>query len=146
MNEQPERTMSTSDLVTATDQGRRPQDDGMATATVAAQANGGRPNRSATSDDRGSNGQSLPLLPDEQAGGLRSRWDTVQTSFVDDPRHAVEQADGLVAEAITNLAGVFAQERTSLEEQWSRGDQVSTDDLRFALQRYRAFFHRLLSL
>jgi len=58
----------------------------------------------------------------------------------------VEQADGLVAQAMKRLAEVFAQERSKLEGQWDRGDNVSTEDLRIALQRYRTFFHRLLSI
>jgi hypothetical protein len=33
-----------------------------------------------------------------------------------------------------------------LEKQWDRGDNVSTEDLRVALQRYRSFFDRLLNL
>jgi hypothetical protein len=58
----------------------------------------------------------------------------------------VEQADGLVAEAIQQLAKVFAEERSTLEQQWSRGDEVSTDDLRVGLQRYRSFFQQLLEV
>ena len=70
----------------------------------------------------------------------------VQTAFVDEPRRAVEQADGLVAAAMKRLAEVFAEERSGLEKQWDRGDNVSTEDLRVALQRYRSFFHRLLAI
>jgi glutathione S-transferase len=77
---------------------------------------------------------------------MRSRWDAVQTGFVDEPRQAVEQADQLVAEAMKRLAETFASERSNLEGQWSRGDQVSTEDLRMALRRYRTFFERLLSI
>jgi hypothetical protein len=43
------------------------------------------------------------------------------------------------------LADGFAEERSLLERQWDRGDNVSTEDLRVALQRYRAFFGRLLN-
>jgi hypothetical protein len=32
------------------------------------------------------------------------------------------------------------------KRQWSRGEQVSTEDLRLALQRYRDFFERLLAV
>jgi hypothetical protein len=39
-----------------------------------------------------------------------------------------------------------AGERAQLEQQWDRGDNVSTEDLRVALQRYRSFFSRLLTL
>jgi hypothetical protein len=87
-----------------------------------------------------------PLFSAEEAGQFRSRWDAIQVGFVDEPRRSVEQADELVASTIKRLAQVFADERTKLEQQWSRGDQVSTEDLRLALQRYRSFFGRLLSI
>ena len=89
---------------------------------------------------------STPLFPSGELDGLRTRWKEIQTAFVDEPRKAVEQADGLVAQAMKRLAEVFAQERSKLEGQWDRGDNVSTEHLRVALQRYRTFFHRLLSI
>jgi hypothetical protein len=89
--------------------------------------------------------QPTPLLAGDESGKFRSRWDDIQTGFVDEPRRSVEQADQLVAELMKRLAEVFAQERGRLEEQWSRGDQVNTEDLRIALQRYRSFFQRLLA-
>jgi hypothetical protein len=88
----------------------------------------------------------IPLFPAGEATSFRARWGEAQTSFVDEPRHAVEQADGLVAEMMQRLASVFADERSTLEQQWSRGDDISTEDLRVALQRYRSFFDRLLSV
>jgi|SRR5580704_4056485 hypothetical protein len=87
-----------------------------------------------------------PLFPANELEELRSRWSGVQTAFVDEPRRAVEQADGLVASAMKRLAEVFAEERSKLEQQWDGGGNVSTEDLRIALQRYRSFFHRLLSI
>jgi len=87
-----------------------------------------------------------PLFPENEAGELRRRWDSVQASFVDEPRRAVEQADELVANAMKRLAETFANERAALESQWDRGDSVSTEDLRLALQRYRSFFGRLLAV
>jgi len=87
-----------------------------------------------------------PLFPDNELGDLRTRWDHIQAGFVDEPRKAVEEADGLVASTMKRLAEVFAQERSKLEGQWDRGDNVSTEDLRVALQRYRSFFQRLLSI
>jgi hypothetical protein len=89
---------------------------------------------------------STPLFPSSELETLRTRWKEVQTAFVDEPRRAVEQADGLVASAMKRLAEVFAEERSQLEKQWDRGDSVSTEDLRVALQRYRSFFDRLLSV
>jgi hypothetical protein len=86
-----------------------------------------------------------PLLADDDTAGFRNRWQGVQTGFVDEPREAVQRADALVAELMQRLATTFRDERESLEAQWSRGDDVSTEDLRVALQRYRSFFERLLS-
>ena len=85
------------------------------------------------------------LLPREQNADFQSRWETIQTGFVDDPRQTVEQADELVANVMQRLAEGFAAERERLEQQWGRGEDVSTEDLRIALQRYRGFFQRLLS-
>jgi len=86
-----------------------------------------------------------PLLPDDQAAEFRGRWESLQTGFVDEPRRAVEDGDALVAELMQRLAQSFSDERQTLEAQWDRGDDVSTEDLRVALQRYRSFFVRLLS-
>jgi hypothetical protein len=91
------------------------------------------------------NNSAVPLFPDEELHGLRAQWDRAQTSFVDEPRKAVEQADSLVANVVKRIAEQFANERAQLEKQWDRGDNVSTEDLRQALKRYRAFFDRLLT-
>jgi hypothetical protein len=87
-----------------------------------------------------------PLFPANEAEQLRGRWADIQASFVDEPRRAVQDADGLVAAAIKRMAETFAEERTRLEGQWDRGDEVSTEDLRVALRRYRSFFDRILSV
>jgi len=86
-----------------------------------------------------------PLFDEAATTDLRDRWTDVQAGFVDEPRSAVERADSLVAEVMQRLADSFATERKALEQQWSRGDDVSTEDLRVALRRYRSFFDRLLS-
>jgi hypothetical protein len=93
-----------------------------------------------------SGAETTPLFPDNELGDLRTGWDRIQAGFVDEPRKAVEEADSLVASTMKRLAEVFAQERSKLEGQWDRGDNVSTEDLRVALQRYRSFFQRLLSI
>jgi hypothetical protein len=90
--------------------------------------------------------EAVVLLADEQAHELRTRWADVQTGFVDEPRRAIEQADALVADVMERLAQSFANERAQLESQWSSGKDVSTEDLRLALRRYRSFFDRLLSV
>ena len=103
-------------------------------------------NTVANTDPAVHNSDTTPLFPNDELEDLRNQWNSVQGAFVDEPRRAVEQADGLVASAMKRLAEVFAQERSELEKQWDRGDNVSTEDLRIALQRYRSFFHRLLSI
>jgi hypothetical protein len=90
--------------------------------------------------------QTAPLFSSEEAKDFRARWDAIQVGFVDEPRRVVEQADTLVAVAMKRLAEMFATERTKLEGQWDRGDNVSTEELRLALRRYRSFFGRLLSV
>jgi len=65
---------------------------------------------------------------------------------VDDPRVSVKDADELVADVIRNLTDTFEDKQISLEDQWKSGGNVSTEDLRIALQRYRSFLNRLLSL
>jgi hypothetical protein len=67
------------------------------------------------------------LLPVAECDRLRTRWEEIQTGFVDDPHRTFEQADDLVAEVMRRLAERFA-----------------TDDLPAALARYRAFFQRVL--
>jgi hypothetical protein len=85
------------------------------------------------------------LLPDDETDRLSARWHDIQAGFVDEPRVSVEQADALVAHLMQRLASGFSDERERLESQWDRGDDVSTEDLRVALTRYRSFFDRLLT-
>jgi hypothetical protein len=77
---------------------------------------------------------------------FNTRWSEVQTGFVDEPRSAVQRADALVSDVINRIGDSFSRERAQLEQQWDRGGDVSTEDLRLALQRYRSFFSRLLTL
>ena len=96
-------------------------------------------------EDRGTR-EHAPLFAQPEAGEFRTRWTDIQASFVDEPRQSVEQADTLVAEVMQRLAQVFADERKQLEQQWDRGGETNTEELRLALQRYRSFFDRLLSI
>jgi len=86
-----------------------------------------------------------PLVPDDMVVDFKARWDVIQQGFVDDPRNAVTDADKLVGDVLERLSSTFDQQHQSLEGQWSDGEP-STEDLRGALQRYRAFFDRLLTL
>jgi hypothetical protein len=86
-----------------------------------------------------------PLFSSSDADRYRDQWTNVQSEFVDQPREAVEQADRLVADLMQSLAAQFSDTRTGLESQWNDNDDVSTEDLRVAMTRYRSFFERLLS-
>jgi len=85
------------------------------------------------------------LLPNDEAGRYDERWKNVQVGFVDHPRQSVEEADKLVADLMQRLATEFAETRAGLERQWESSDNVSTEDLRVAMTRYRSFFERLLA-
>jgi hypothetical protein len=86
------------------------------------------------------------LFADGELNEMRSRWTEVQSAFVDDPRDCVQKADGLVADVVDKLTAGFSGARAQLEEQWARGEEASTEDLRIALKRYREFFERLLAV
>jgi hypothetical protein len=130
------------------------RDEHLSTADVARAAKPTKPTETmpetarATPTPSTQNGEQRPmaLFTKEESANFKQRWSDIQADFVDEPRHSVEEADSLVAELMKLLAETFASERTGLENQWNRGANVSTEDLRLALQRYRSFFDRLLSL
>jgi hypothetical protein len=86
------------------------------------------------------------FFADADVQRLRSEWSELMPRFVDEPRETVERADELVATALRRIAEVFADEKRQLEAEWSKGGELSTEDLRQAIRRYRAFFDRLLSV
>lgn len=131
--------LSTAALAHADEPAEQNYDEQRVDSRDRANLNGSMPQSSET-DERSA------LFPAEEAKDFRAKWDAVQVGFVDEPRQAVERADSLVAGAMKRLAEMFAAEREQLEKQWDRGDSVSTEDLRLALRRYRAFFGRLLSM
>jgi len=115
---------------------------GLTTADIAGSADA-QPGQ--TADERYAGAAAGPLLPVDETERYDEQWRNVQASFVDQPRHAVEEADKLVADLMQRLATEFAETRTGLERQWERSDDVSTEDLRVAMTRYRSFFERLLA-
>jgi hypothetical protein len=128
--------------------GDRPGDD--RAATPRERVDGDPPTASSPTTDieeaRPAATVAAPLFPTEEADSLRTRWDSIQTEFVDEPRTAVEKADSLVGDVMQRLADGFSHERSRLEKEWDQGESVSTEDLRVALKRYRSFFDRLLSV
>jgi hypothetical protein len=143
------RPLSTADLAqrdaderetaAATDATTAPDDR---SAEAAEPSSAGKEGRTVVADEE----ERAPLFSPQDAQALRERWNDIQTGFVDEPRPTVERADELVAELMKRLAESFAQERGDLEQQWDRGEQISTEDLRVTLRRYRSFFDRLLSV
>jgi hypothetical protein len=87
-----------------------------------------------------------PLFDEGRESELRERWHALQARFVDDPRDTVSEADSLVAELLRDLAQSFDDARSRIENQWSSGEDVSTEELRITLKRYRSFFERLLEV
>jgi hypothetical protein len=126
-----EPTLSTADFVATGE--RRKQEDTLAME-----------NRGGTAIAREET--PAPLFNENQAQEMRNHWHEIQGTFVDEPREAVKKADELVATAMKRLAEMFAEERNKLEHQWDHGGDISTEDLRVAMQRYRSFFNRLLSV
>jgi hypothetical protein len=142
--------LTTADLASTAPQQAADQNGAITTATEdvaqqVANANVSRIDRQVTAVSQKATAAGQ-LFPAEEAQILRSRWDAIQAGFVDEPKRAVEQADCLVADTMKRLAEVFAQTRSDLESQWGGGGDISTEDLRLALQRYRSFFDRLLSV
>lgn len=135
MNEQDtKQPISTADVA----YGRNGNDDEQKT----------RPTSTSTANSKSTtmdNEKPTELLPGSTTTSYRSRWTSIQADFVDKPKESVREADGLVAEVIQELARSFAGQREQLEGKWSRGSDVSTEDLRQALQQYRSFFQRLLA-
>jgi hypothetical protein len=125
--------------------GGRAAEEGGASGGATDERPGGPTAEHRTGDGAASSAEAqAPLLPDEEARDFEGRWERIQVGFVDEPQRCVQEADSLVAEVMQRLADGFSRERKELEAQWSSGGEVSTEDLRVALQRYRSFFNRLL--
>jgi hypothetical protein len=140
--EDKEKVEQDEETMTAVDQGEReekPADRATSTRELAKDLE-------RTASGKADHSATTALFPENESRDFHKRWTEIQTGFVDEPRQAVERADQLVAQVIKRLADSFARERSRLEGQWGRGDNVSTEDLRVALQRYRAFFDRLLNI
>jgi hypothetical protein len=149
-----DRDLTTADLARGNDDMRGRGDDRLVAQGEQALAESPRPSapaqeppsKPAASRPASTNSPEAVLFTRDDASQLHGRWTDIQGAFVDEPRKAVERADSLVAEVMKKLAESFAQERAGLERQWDRGDNVTTEDLRIALQRYRSFFDRLLKV
>jgi hypothetical protein len=86
------------------------------------------------------------LFSANERNELEQRWNEIQARFVDEPRGSVQEANALVSDLMDRLVSGFSEQRARLEGQWERGDDVTTEDLRMVLMRYRSFFGRLLEV
>jgi alkylhydroperoxidase family enzyme len=132
------RALSTEQIAAA---GAEREDPPRAPAEQAVPARQAAPGSDAGAGDQ----PRAQLLEDNELQNLLVQWKDIQAEFVDEPRKAVQAADALVAELMQRLAQMFASERAQLESRWSGGEDVSTEDLRRGLRRYRSFFERLLA-
>ena len=130
--------------ITTADAGPRPLTTEM--IAQAGQREGAATTEAAANAGRAEEAAREPLFPSNELQNFRGQWSEAQGMFVDDPRSAVKKADELVARTVQRISQQFAEERGRLEHQWDRGEDVSTEDLRQTLRRYRDFFDRLLSL
>jgi hypothetical protein len=105
----------------------------------------------ATEDDKDTRERSEPdaepeSIPESSAASATAsestRWHEIQVMFVDDPRSAVETAAGLVDDRSQAVVAFVKEQQDSLRAAW-RGEDAGTEELRVALQRYRAFGTRL---
>jgi len=105
------------------------------TAPVETTARAHRDDRLSERAAADSSAQRVGLLNDP--AGLRDEWQQVQGTFVDNPQQAVHQASVLVERTLQEIHDNVTRGQIN--------DPTSTEDLRVSFQRYREFFHRLLS-
>ena len=74
--------------------------------------------------------------------GYRSRWESLQLGFVDDPKRAAEEADTVVGEVL----GRITERRQTLSDELNRQSEqdADTESMRLAVRNYRALFRRLV--
>ena len=125
----------------ATDQASPGYADHSATGTVNGSGATGTVNGGVAADS----GARASLLDDSELQSMTMRWKDIQAEFVDEPAEAVQEADALVAELMQRLAAMFSTQRAELETRLASDNEVSTEDLRQGLRRYRSFFERLLA-
>jgi hypothetical protein len=80
---------------------------------------------------------------DPGTGSYQDRWGAIQAGFIDDPRRTVESASALVAEIWDETVRAITDEREGVEGRW-QSTESSTDDLRAAMQDYRALYARFI--
>lgn len=91
-------------------------------------------------------GESFVWASANEIDQLKSRWNSIQIGFVDNPRSCVEKADALVKEILERIEKAVSDQRSILDGQQNQHEEISTEDFRIALQNYRSFLYRLLTV
>jgi hypothetical protein len=82
------------------------------------------------------------LLAPADRDELDHRWTAIETGFVEDPKRHIELADDLLGDVIDRLEAQLKHDRERLSAAW-RGGDVTTEQLRELLLRYRDSYQRL---
>jgi hypothetical protein len=84
-----------------------------------------------------------PAFPAARAtASMSARWHEIQAVFVDDPRSSAEMAASLADDSVQALVAFVREQQDSLLAAW-HGENAGTEELRAAVQHYRAFGDRL---
>jgi hypothetical protein len=84
----------------------------------------------------------FPAASASATASLSARWHEIQAMFVDDPRSSAEMAAALVDESVQAFVASVREQQDSLLAAWN-GENAGTEELRAAVQHYRAFDGRL---
>ncbi|REF35455.1 hypothetical protein [Thermasporomyces composti] len=76
---------------------------------------------------------------------LQHRWLVTQAQLLDDPRDAVREAGLLIGDAMQFVTSTFSEHRDRIEREWKNNENLSTDELRMIMRRYRNLFQYVLS-
>ncbi|HZC64036.1 MAG TPA: hypothetical protein VE464_20530 [Streptosporangiaceae bacterium] len=97
------------------------------------------PPAASASEPAGPDGDGVPA-----AALAEQQWPAIQAMFVDDPKGSVERAAAAADEVAKAFVASLQREQTALRAAWEK--DTTTEDLRTALQQYRAFCSRLEGL
>ena len=89
----------------------------------------------------GTTGDGLPA-----AALSEQQWPAIQAMFVDDPKGSVQRAAAAAEEVAKAFVASLQREQVALRASWEDARDATTEDLRTALQQYRAFCGRLEGL
>lgn len=107
------------------------------------------PGQQPTPDTAAAGDGASGCYPDGERARLGERLQHAVSRFVDSPRQAVEEADGVLEETVSRLTEHLAEQRRTLRTTWEGGADrkaADTEELRVALRSYRETAERLLRL